>query len=117
MASFDANRTCCRKTCCSAVPARERSGTVADPAWRWDIDPARLADLLGLTRAESRIAVLLAQGKSIDEVAAETGLSRTTVKWHMRHIYAKNGISRQVELMRLVVSLGSLADDVPGARD
>ena len=92
-------------------PAGGRIGAlvlVVDPARRWDIDPARAADLLGLTPAESRIAVLLAQGRSIDEVAAETGRGRTTVKWHIRHIYAKHGLSRQAELMRLV---GALADD------
>ena len=88
-----------------------------DPAWRSNIDPERVADVLGLTPAESRVAVLLAQGKSIDEVAAETGRSRTTVKWHIRHIYAKSGVSRQAELMQLVSSRGSLADDVPGERD
>lgn len=76
-----------------------------DPARRSDIDPERLADLLGLTPTESVIAVLLAKGRSIDEVADELGRSRTTVKWHMRHIYAKHGLSRQMELMRLVWSL------------
>ena len=95
--------------------ARGRFGALvlaADPAWRWDIDPERLGDLLGLTPAESRVAVLLAQGRSIGEVAAETGRSRTTVKWHIRHIYAKHGLSRQAELMRLVAPLAG----VPGTR-
>ena len=92
-------------------PGRGRIGALVlavDPAWRWHIDPERVAGPLGLTPAESRIAVLLAQGKSIDEVAVATGRRRTTVKWHIRQIYAKHGLSRQAELMRLV---GSLADD------
>lgn len=76
-----------------------------DPADRASIDPERVREALGLTRAESRIAVLLAQGKSIDEVAAETGRRRTTVKWHIRQIFAKHGISRQMELAQLVASL------------
>ena len=85
---------------------------VVDPAWRWGNDPEQVASLLDLTPMESRIAVLLAQGKSIDEVAAETERRRTTVKWHIRHIYAKHGLSRQAELMRL---MNSLTDD-PGVR-
>ena len=85
---------------------------VVDPAWRWQVDPERVADLLGLTPTESRIAVLLAQGKSIGEVSAETGRSRTTIKWHIRHIYAKHHLSRQAELMRLVSPLA----DVPEVR-
>ena len=46
-------------------------------------------------------------------VAAETGRSRTTVKWHIRHIYAKHNLSRQMELAQLVTSV----TDVPGVRD
>ena len=41
-------------------PGQARIGALVlalDPAWRWDIDPERVADLLGLTPAESRIAV------------------------------------------------------------
>ena len=86
---------------------------VIDPTDRTGLDPERVGDALGLTRAESWIAVLLAQGKSIDEVAAETGRQRTTVKWHIRHIYSKCQISRQIELVQLVMSL----TDVPGVRD
>ena len=85
-----------------------------DLAWRCGIDLERVAGLLGPTRAESRIAVPLAQSESIDGVVAETGLRRTTVKLHIRHIYARNGLSRQAEPMQLV---SSLADDVPKARD
>ena len=83
-----------------------------DPADRTGIDPARVGEALDLTRAESHIAVLLAQGKTIDDVAAETGRSRTTIKWHIRHIYAKLRVSRQMELAQLVTSL----TDVPGVR-
>ena len=102
-------------------PGMARIGALVlalDPAWRSDIEPERVAGVLGLTPAESRVAVLLAQGRSIDEVAAETGRSRITVKRHIRHIYAKNGLSRQAELMQLVGSLGLLAEnDAPGLPD
>ena len=83
-----------------------------DPADRAGIDPGRVGKALGLTRAESRIAVLLAQGRTIDDIAVETGRSRTTIKWHIRQIYAKLGLSRQIELAQLVTSLA----DVPGLR-
>ncbi len=96
-------------------PPRSRIGALvlaADPAARPGLDPRRIAEALGLTPAESRIAVLLAQARTIDDIAAQTGRSRTTVKWHMRHIYDKHGISRQVELAQLVLSLA----DIPGMR-
>ena len=79
-----------------------------DPADRAGIDPVRLGKALGLTRAESRVAVSLAEGKTIDDIAAESGRSRTTVKWHIRHIYAELGVSRPIELAQLVTSLADL---------
>ena len=96
-------------------PPRSRAGALvllSDPAARPGLDPQRVAGALGLTPAESRIAVRLAQARSIDDIAAETGRSRSTVKWHIRHIYDKHGLSRQVELAQLVLSLA----DLPGMR-
>ena len=78
---------------------------VEDPASWKRIDPERVRKALNLTQAESRIAVLLAQGMSIDAVAALLVRSRTTIKWHMRQIYAKHGLHRQAELAHLVMSL------------
>ena len=85
---------------------------VMDPAWRLDLDPAQMGKLLGLTPAESLVAVLYAQGKSIDEIALSTGRRRTTIKWHLRHIYNKHRLSRQVELAQLLLSVA----DVPSVR-
>ena len=83
-----------------------------DPADRAGVDTARVGKALGLTPAESRVAVALAQGRTIDDIAAESGRSRTTVKWHIRHIYAELGVSRPIELAQLVNSLA----DLPGLR-
>lgn len=93
-------------------PGRSSTGALVlavAPEDRSGIDPARVAEALDLTRAESRVAVLLAQGKTIDDVAEETGTSRTTVKWHIRHIYSKHGLSRQMELAQLVTSLAEFS--------
>ena len=90
---------------------RSRMGALVlavDPADRTGIDLERIREALGLTRAQSQVAVLLAEGKTIDDVALETGRSRTTVKWHIRNIYAKHGLSRQMELAQLVLSLAEV---------
>ena len=50
-----------------------------DPADRTELDPQWLGEALGLTPAESVVAALLAQGKSIDEVAAQTGRAASGV--------------------------------------
>ncbi len=73
--------------------------------WTPRLDPALVAAGLGLTPMESRVAVLLTEGKSLREVAAETGRQETTIRWHLRQIFTKRGIARQAELVRLVLSL------------
>ena len=99
-------------------PPEERSSRmgalvlVVDPARRGAIDVGRVAAGLGLTPAESEVAASLARGTTIRGIAAATGRSVTTVRWHLRPICAKLGISRQSELVRLVMSLG----DLPEAR-
>ena len=82
---------------------------VVDPANRAGIDADRVGVMLGLTPAQSEVAVMLAQGRTIRDIAAETGRSQTTARWHMRHIFAKHGLARQVELVQLVTALGEFA--------
>ncbi|MDE0001854.1 MAG: helix-turn-helix transcriptional regulator [Rhodospirillaceae bacterium] len=86
---------------------------VVDPASRGRIDPALVAALLGLTSAESQVAVMLAQGFTIRNIAGATGRSEGTIRWHTKHIFSKLGISRQVELVQLVLSLS----DIPPAQN
>ena len=52
---------------------------VADPASQSRIDPAVAAAALGLTEMESRVAVLLAEGMNVREVAAATGRGESTI--------------------------------------
>ena len=89
---------------------------VVDPTRRTRIDPALAAAGLGLTRMEGRVAVLLAEGRSVREVAAATGRRESTIRWHLRHIFSKHGISRQAELVRLVLSLAGVPDPRRGSR-
>ena len=78
---------------------------VADPAGHTRIDPAVAEAALGLTGMESRVAVLLAEGMSVREVAKATDRGESTIRSHVKHMFAKHGLSRQAELVRLVLSL------------
>ena len=78
---------------------------VIDPASQTHIDPAVAAAGLGLTGMESRVAVLLAEGMSVREVAAATGRGESTIRTHLKHMFAKHGLARQADLVRLVRSL------------
>lgn len=57
---------------------------VVNPASRARIDPALVGALLGLTPAESHVAVMLAQGYTIRQIAIETGRSEGTIRWHIK---------------------------------
>ena len=51
---------------------------VVDPASRARIDPALVAATLGLTPMESRVAVWLAEGKTVRDIARGDGPARKT---------------------------------------
>lgn len=69
------------------------------------VDPALVETALGLTPTECLVAVLLAEGMPVRDIAAATGRKERTVRWHVQQIFEKRGISRQVELVRQVLSL------------
>ena len=71
------------------------------------IDPVLVETALGLTPAESRVAVLLAEGRTVREIAAATGRKVSTIRTHVKHVFAKHGLSRQVDMVRQVLSLGN----------
>ena len=61
-----------------------------------------LFDFHGLTPTVMRVAERLGRGETVDEVAFAHGVSRETVRTQVKSVYAKLGVSRQVELLRLL---------------
>ncbi|MDE0390571.1 MAG: helix-turn-helix transcriptional regulator [Rhodospirillales bacterium] len=78
---------------------------IVDAGSRTRIDRALVAESLDLTAAECHVAVSLAEGKTVRDIAAATGRKESTIHWHLRNIFNKHGISRQVELVQMVLSL------------
>ncbi|MCY4645666.1 MAG: helix-turn-helix transcriptional regulator [Gammaproteobacteria bacterium] len=76
------------------------------------IGPDLLAAHLGLTRAEARVAVMLAEGKSVRDIAESTGRGTSTIRTHVQRMFRKLGIARQTDLVRLVLSISA----APGPR-
>ena len=81
---------------------------IVDPVDRARVDPGLVEAVLGLTPAEARIAVLLAEGRTARQIAAAAGREYSTVRTHLKHMFAKLGVSRQVEVVQLVLALSSL---------
>ena len=69
------------------------------------LDPEVVGDLLGLTAAESRVAVLLGAGRNVRDIARELGRSENTVRWTLKQVLAKTNSPRQTDLVRLLMQL------------
>ena len=78
---------------------------IVEPGREHRVDPGLVAKTLGLTPAESRVATGLAEGKSVREMAEATGHTKDAIYWHLKQIYQKLSISRQAELVRVVLSI------------
>ena len=81
---------------------------IVDPVSRARIDPDLVEAMLGLTPTETEIAVMLAQGRTLQQIAATTDRGYSTVRTHLKHIFAKLGGSRQFEVTQAVLALSSL---------
>lgn len=77
---------------------------IGDPERPVDIDPRQLVRMYNLSRAEARVAVLLARGMRLDQSAQHLGLTYETVRKHLKQIFAKTGTDRQAELIRTLTS-------------
>jgi DNA-binding CsgD family transcriptional regulator len=69
----------------------------------------RLRLHFGLTPAEAAFAIEIAKGDGKRAAAARRGISYSTARTHLSHIFDKTGVSRQGELVRLIMGNGSLA--------
>lgn len=81
---------------------------VVDPWCPTQLSPEQVAKSLRLTPAESRVAVVLAEGFTTGEIAEATGKALHTVRWLVQRALEKTFCSRQAELVRLVLSSSHL---------
>ena len=82
---------------------------VIDPGSRPRVDADLVAATLRLTPSESRIAASLAEGNSVRDIAVMNSRAENSVRWHIRQIHRKLDISRNTDLVRLVLSTGAYA--------
>ena len=90
---------------------------VPDVVGGTDVDVRAVAATLRFTRAESQVAVLLARGMTVGEVAAATGRRESTVRSHVKHMFTRHGLTRQADLVRLVRALAGVDAGGPGPAD
>lgn len=66
-----------------------------------------VAKTFGLTPGEQRALTRIVELGSVADTADALGVSETTVKTHLHHIFAKTGTARQPDLVRLVAGFSS----------
>lgn len=91
-------------------PARNGFGASAPAAILFIRDPEQptlpsltLQGIFGFTPAEAAVASALADGKSVEDIAALHGVSLNTVRTHLKTIFAKTGTNRQAQLVALML--------------
>ena len=78
---------------------------IVEPGRQSRLDPGVVAETLGLTPAEGQVAIQLAQGRTVREIAVALGRTEATIRYHLHQISQKHGTSRQADLVSLVLSL------------
>ena len=82
---------------------------ISDPDLLESTSQQTLAELFCLTPAEAKLAMLLARGLSLAEVSEAQNISQHTSRAQLKAVFSKTGVSRQAELVRLVLkSVASL---------
>jgi DNA-binding CsgD family transcriptional regulator/PAS domain-containing protein len=69
------------------------------------LDPLIVGECFGLTPAEAQVAVKVAAGHSVKDIARLGGVAVTTVRTHLASVLAKTGCSRQANLVGVLSAL------------
>jgi len=64
---------------------------------------ARCRARFDLTEAQARLALFLANGGTVGEYARTAGVKTSTVRTHLKSVFAKTGVKRQTELAILLL--------------
>lgn len=78
---------------------RARAGAAPDALLLSMDNPAQLS------RAEYRVCVLLSKGQTVKGVVRQLGISNSTLRTHLRNIYAKTGAGGMSELVYRLVAM------------
>jgi DNA-binding CsgD family transcriptional regulator len=77
---------------------------IRDPERRSEASVEMVRRLFDLTTTEASLAILIANGLTLDDAAEQMGIRKNTARAHLRSIFSKIGISRQTTLVRTLLS-------------
>jgi DNA-binding CsgD family transcriptional regulator len=77
---------------------------LSDPNMQQPISVDNLVSVYSLTPSEAQVAISLANGHSIDEIADKSHHSAHTIRSQLKSVFRKTGVSRQSELIKLLLT-------------
>jgi DNA-binding CsgD family transcriptional regulator len=90
-----------------AIDGDQPSGTatvfISDPEAHEETLEEFVRRFYKLTATEARVATAFAATGNLEQVGDQLGISRETVRWHLRHLYRKTGTHRQAALLKQLV--------------
>ncbi|HIJ38794.1 MAG TPA: DNA-binding response regulator [Rhodospirillaceae bacterium] len=66
--------------------------------------------LFELTDAEAKLALRLGRGERLEEAAPHLGITVNSARTYLKRIFSKTGVTRQAELVRLIMAAPTLCD-------
>ncbi len=78
---------------------------VIDTEQRTKVSGDTLVRLYNLTPSETRVALMLIDGKRLDQIAEELEVAQTTVVFHLKNLFRKTETNRQADLVRVLLSV------------
>ncbi|MDR3416861.1 MAG: helix-turn-helix transcriptional regulator [Nevskia sp.] len=72
-----------------------------------------VSQLFDLTPVETRLTLEMVAGATLDETAAALQIRRNTARTHLRSIFAKVGVQRQAELVRVILNSVAVMREAP----
>tara|TARA_B100000676_G_scaffold294769_1_gene333106 strand:+ start:512 stop:1684 length:1173 start_codon:yes stop_codon:yes gene_type:complete len=77
-----------------------------DPRCSFSCPEQDLMALFRLTHSEASVAIALVNGLSLDEIGKQKGVGKETVRSHLKGVFAKLGVSKQQDVIRLLLNSG-----------
>lgn len=81
---------------------------LTDPDKHREPAESTLRQAFGLTSAEIQLALGLARGQDLQEIAAARGVSIATIRFQLKALFAKTETHRQAELVALLVRVAAI---------
>lgn len=77
---------------------------IRDSVYKIEGQDEVVSKLFNLTPAETSLAIKIMNGMSLDEAAESSGIKRNTARAHLRSIFSKVDVTRQSDLIRVLLN-------------